>query len=252
MNETAILSIISQEYQKILGENLVGIYVHGSIAFQCFHWNKSDIDFIVVVRNPLKQSEKVDLISILLNLSFYAPPKGFEMSVVLQEYCKNFVYPTPFELHYSKMHHQKCMEDIEHYCSAMNGVDSDLAAHFTVIRHVGITLYGNNIKQTFGDIPKESFLQSVLLDAAKCKQAISTNPIYYILNLCRIVAYLQDGLVLSKLDGGHWGVKHLNAIYQPLIQKAITGYISAEEIQFEQDLMEQFCDDIFKQIQHAI
>ena len=28
-----ILKIIKQEYQTILGDNLVGIYVHGSIAF---------------------------------------------------------------------------------------------------------------------------------------------------------------------------------------------------------------------------
>jgi streptomycin 3"-adenylyltransferase len=44
-----ILKIIKQEYQTILGDNLVGIYVHGSIAFGCFHEEKSDIDFIAVI-----------------------------------------------------------------------------------------------------------------------------------------------------------------------------------------------------------
>ena len=30
--------------QKAFGENLVGIYVHGSLAFGCFRWEQSDID----------------------------------------------------------------------------------------------------------------------------------------------------------------------------------------------------------------
>ena len=41
--------VIHGEYQTILGDNLVGIYVHGSIAFGCFHEEKSDIDFIAVI-----------------------------------------------------------------------------------------------------------------------------------------------------------------------------------------------------------
>jgi streptomycin 3"-adenylyltransferase len=40
MNPSEILSVISREYQLILGENLCGIYVHGSLAFGCFNWNK--------------------------------------------------------------------------------------------------------------------------------------------------------------------------------------------------------------------
>lgn len=45
MNELEILQKIKTSYQEILADKLVGIYVHGSIAFQCFNWKKSDIDF---------------------------------------------------------------------------------------------------------------------------------------------------------------------------------------------------------------
>ena len=55
MKEQVILSIISKEYQDILGDNLCGIYLHGSLAFGCFNWAKSDIDFLVVVYDEIGQ-----------------------------------------------------------------------------------------------------------------------------------------------------------------------------------------------------
>lgn len=56
---------ISKAYISILKENLIGIYIHGSIAFDCFTWEKSDIDFIVVVQSPLELKDKVSLIQVL-------------------------------------------------------------------------------------------------------------------------------------------------------------------------------------------
>ena len=50
MDEKDILAQVTSSFQKILKDNLVGIYVHGSIAFNCFHWDRSDIDFIVVTK----------------------------------------------------------------------------------------------------------------------------------------------------------------------------------------------------------
>ena len=58
MTEHELLAIIKREYSTILREKLVGIYVHGSIAFGCFNWARSDIDFLVVVNESLSQVEK--------------------------------------------------------------------------------------------------------------------------------------------------------------------------------------------------
>lgn len=53
MTYQELLDKIAEGYRGILKDNLVGIYVHGSIAMKCFHWDKSDIDFIAVVRESL-------------------------------------------------------------------------------------------------------------------------------------------------------------------------------------------------------
>ncbi len=86
----ALLARVEDIYAEILGD-LVGIYVHGSLAFGCFQWERSDLDFIVVVEEPPALTEKEALIAALLCLTKAAPPKGLEMSVVLRrDYRKRY------------------------------------------------------------------------------------------------------------------------------------------------------------------
>ncbi|MBF0777492.1 nucleotidyltransferase domain-containing protein [Streptococcus cuniculi] len=47
-----VLNRIKHECVVQVGSNLVGIYVHGSLAYGCFSWEQSDIDFLVVVKSP--------------------------------------------------------------------------------------------------------------------------------------------------------------------------------------------------------
>ena len=229
MTVTELLEKINLSYQTILQEKLVGIYVHGSIAFNCFTWENSDIDFLVVVKEPLSQKEKEDLISELLILDEYAPEKGLEMSVVLQNVCKPFVYPTPYELHYSNSYRESYREDLTGLCESLHGEDKDLAAHITVINAVGIPLCGPAVQQVFGPVPKADYLDSLMYDVEGAREDICENPVYFILNLCRVAAYVQEDLVLSKAQGGVWGLAHLPERYQGLIETALEKYCGGRE-----------------------
>lgn len=80
-----LLDEIRKCYQEILGSQLIGIYAHGSLAFGCFSWERSDIDFLVVVEEKPTLEQKIALIQTLLERNHEAPDKGFEMSVVLKE-----------------------------------------------------------------------------------------------------------------------------------------------------------------------
>lgn len=249
MKYNEILNKIASEYQDILRDNLVGIYVHGSIAFGCFNPIKSDIDFIVVIDNPPTIEEKEELIKTLLDLSADAPPKGFEMSLVLSSTCKNFIYPTPFELHYSIAHLQRCKDDLREYCTSMKGIDKDLAAHFTVINNVGYTLIGRPIPEVFGDVPTEDYLDSIKADVEESKNEVIENPVYIILNLCRVLAYKHNGLVLSKEQGGLWGIENLPNQYIALVSKTLNNYKSEgieESFDTEQSL--DFCNYMIENI----
>ena len=63
-----------------------------------------------------------------------------------------------------------------------------------------------------------------MYDIASAGEDIADNPVYVTLNLCRVLAYLQDGLVLSKAQGGSWGLTHLPAGDHHLLQGALAAY----------------------------
>ena len=67
MNPQIILDHVVEQYVEILKDNLVGIYLHGSLAMGCFT-KKSDIDLLVLVNNPLELRIKRLLIEKLLML----------------------------------------------------------------------------------------------------------------------------------------------------------------------------------------
>ena len=93
-------SFVTQS-QKILGDNLIGIYLHGSAVMGCYNEKKSDIDLLVVVREAIPNNVKHRFMDMVVELNTYAPPKGIELSIVKRGVCNPFVYPTPFELHFS-------------------------------------------------------------------------------------------------------------------------------------------------------
>lgn len=212
------------ESKRILGDNLVGIYLHGSAAMGCFNPLKSDIDLLVVTANDMPDETKRAYMDMVVTLNAQAPAKGIEMSVVKREVCKSFVYPTPFVLHFSVMHFDWYRDNPDDYVKKMNGTDKDLAAHFTVIRERGICLYGEPVADVFGEVPDEDYMDSLWYDIADAEDDIAEDTMYLTLNLARVLAWQQEGKVFSKKEGGEWGLKNLPEKYHELLRKALSEY----------------------------
>jgi len=238
-----LLTNISERYSQILGENLIGIYVHGSIAFGCFNWERSDIDFLVVIDESLSHDVKQRLLQVLEDLRNLSPPNGFEMSAVLREHCKNFIHPTPYELHFSN--NSPDDYNINH------NKDFDLAAHFTIIKSAGIVLYGEPIDRVFGAIPKSDYLDSICKDIENAREDVAHNPTYIILNLCRVYAFIKDELVLSKEQGGQWGLVNLPIRYHSLITSMLNNYVSGDVFIKDEAMQKDFCDYMINLIYHT-
>ena len=145
----SLLENFVRQSKNILGDNLTGIYLHGSAVMGCFNSKKSDIDLLIVVNDDISNEIKMQYMDMVVELNREAPEKGIELSIVKEAVCKPFVYPTPFELHFSIAHLNWYQSNPADYVERMKGTDKDLAAHFTVIYHRGKTLYGKEIKSVF-------------------------------------------------------------------------------------------------------
>ena len=177
-----------------------------------------------------------------------APPKGIEMSVVLENVCRPFVYPTPYELHFSAAHLARYKKDPDDYIRRMNGVDKDLAAHFTIIRKRGKCLYGAPIEAVFAEVPGRDYMDSIWEDVADAPQKIAEDTMYLTLNLARVLAYREEGLVLSKKEGGEWALGRLPAEYRPLIGDALREYTESAVIVYDKELARRCAEYVIGRI----
>ena len=234
-----LMQTVVGEYVELLRENLVGIYLHGSAAFGCFT-AASDIDFIVVVRSSPSQEQKEQMIAVLLKLEEQAPVKGFEMSVVLLADCLKFIYPTPYHLHYSGMYREAAHKNLADYCNKMYGIDNDLAAHFTVIREKGKVLYGEEIGKVFDVVPRFCYLDSIWRDVSGAEQEVEENPLYLVLNLCRVWAAFSQGLILSKAQVVRWARPLLPERFRAILDRASDAYLGGNNLFIDKDYLQQF------------
>ncbi|WP_445323508.1 aminoglycoside adenylyltransferase domain-containing protein [Paenibacillus sp. FSL R7-0179] len=229
MIELEVLAYLDQAvdlFKEELGENLSGIYLHGSLAMGCFHPDSSDIDLLIVVEDKLPAEVSQRLAGRIVAFHDSLPNKrGVELSIVLKTYLHNFVYPTPFEFHFSEAHLERYRTDENYLCGGFE--DADLAAHFAVVYHRGFILYGEPIREAFAPVDRRYYLDSIIRDIDDAQQNIGNAPLYYTLNLCRVLYYVQEGHVSSKKEGGEWGLQHLPERYHGLLRRCLKEYSGA-------------------------
>lgn len=76
-----LISRFTQMSKEILGENLKGIYLHGSAAMGCFNPKKSDLDLLLVVEHGMSKGEKLRFMEEVVRLNKEAPSKGIEFRI---------------------------------------------------------------------------------------------------------------------------------------------------------------------------
>ena len=237
------------KYSKdILGDNLVGIYLHGSAVMGCYNNKKSDIDLLVVVNNNLSDEDKLRYMDMVVKLNADALPKGIELSIIRKSICKPLIYPTPFELHFSISHLEWYTKNPLDYILKMHGTDKDLAAHIMIIYHRGVCLYGEEIRSVFEDVDHKVFFDSIWNDIQHSKEEILENPVYITLNLCRVLAYKQENLILSKQEGGKWALDNVPRRFNNFIQQALDDYASVKQIRLDESIAPEFAKYMIDQI----
>jgi len=227
LNDNAVRAQVEElqhQLLKLLDKNLVGLYLHGSLAMGGFNPARSDLDLLVVIERPLAPEIKRDLLRLLLQLS--KKPYPIEISFLSLQDLHPWRYPTPYQLHFSEDWRSRCEEQLaleagqREDTSREQPTDPDLAAHITVLRARGIRLYGNPITEVFPPVPREDYVDSIVQDFHWAKEHLERDPVYFVLNACRVWAFLRDGQILSKAEAGEWAMRTLPERFLPLVGAA--------------------------------
>jgi len=230
---------------NILGDNLVGVYLHGSLAMDCFNPARSDIDLLIVTRQGMEQETLRQIARAVL--AYSGNPRPFELSFVRESYLHPWQYPTRFDFHYSDEWREKIQAAIDApewilWTSDPPPTDPDLAAHITITHARGICLAGKPIAGVFPEVPRADYLDSIMADFDFARNLLTDNPVYAILNFCRIYAYLRDNRITSKDEAGEWALAYLPPDYRPLIQAALDTYRNHTVPTFDPAALTAFAD----------
>lgn len=220
------LTALVETVTTVLGDNLIGAYLHGSLAMGCYCPGQSDADLLIATELTLEPAARRDLVRALLQLS--GDPAPLEMSILRRADLTPWQYPTPFDLHYSEEWRDQMACDVaddgwRRWGPPPNG-DPDLAAHITVLHARGHCLHGASIDAVFPVVPRAHYVASLADDAEWALERAAENPAYAVLNACRTLAYLREGRVLCKAEGGAWALQHLRLGERPLVEAAMAAY----------------------------
>ena len=187
-----------------LESNLVGVYLHGSLAMGSYFPPKSDMDFIIVTDNKLDAELAKSLNTSIAGYAEARPTIGsIECSVITIQTARDVPEKMPYELHYSEAWHERILKDAVSY--GVEQFDSDLPAHLMCVKKSGICLCRMAIDDVFGEVSWRNFLLSVMDDFNWIVEGenICESPYYGVLNICRVMQILIDGneKYLSKYEG---------------------------------------------------
>jgi len=232
--------------QSIIESELVGVYLHGSLAMGAFNPRHSDVDLLVVTREPLSVSNQY-LIAAELVFIISGHPSPIEVTYMNKDQLEEWQYPTPFDFHYSETWRQRFEADLRDGSWKDWGqetrYDPDLAAHIAVLNHYGEVLFGEPIQTVFPHVPAENFRDSILNDYRDIRHNLRRNAVYSVLNMCRVLQSLEERSIGSKVAGGMWALDHLAPEHHPLIEAALAHY-SADDTDdlypLDEDALEAF------------
>jgi len=252
MNTQLYLDKFVELIKNELSKNLIGIYLHGSLAMNCFNPKTSDIDFLVVINNKIIREKARRIAEAVLELHDDMPNrKGIEFSIILENHLNPFKYPTPIEFHYSEFHRERYQTNDNYLCGGFE--DEDLASQFVVAYYRGKLLYGKPLKEICEPIDRKYYVASIYHDIKDAKQEIIDNPVYVVLNLCRVLYYLREEIISSKKEGGEWGIENLPQNFHLIIRKCLDKYSGIEEeIELDHKQLIYFADYMLIEINRLI
>jgi predicted nucleotidyltransferase len=210
------LSVLLANLQNILGNNLVGLYVYGSLVWGDFDESVSDIDLLAAVKNPINQEE-------------------FEkLSQMHQDLIKNHPeWDDRIELQYLSLEALKTFKDKESEVVTISpgeGLEKRMVGkhwlmNWYIVREKGLTLFGPDPKTIIEPVSKKEFIQAVKshvenwnewVKDMKNKYAQS----YAILTMCRALYAYKNGDQVSKRQAAEWVQKELPQ-YSELVKNAL-------------------------------
>jgi predicted nucleotidyltransferase len=188
--------------QKCLGDDLLGLYLSGSLTTGDFDPGVSDIDLLAVVENVMSTAQLERLKQ--LHADFIKRHPAWDDRI-------ETAYMSPFAL--ANYRERDC--EVANISPGeplhLTRTSSYWLIEFFVVQQIGVTLLGPNPSQYIPHITPEDFVRTVkdyFTDWPTRAQSATTRgaQAYVILTLCRNLYAITNGKYTSKTKGAQWAI----------------------------------------------
>ena len=212
-----LLDDLAARLPGLLGSNLIGIYLYGSLTQAAFDPKRSDIDCIVVTERDLSEAQFRRL-GAWLALATKSNPWAARLQISFL--IRNEVLT---------MNSRSCLYQFGRLRRSRS--DGNPIIWMNVLQS-GEILYGPGPASFVPPISFEILFQALERELGYLREEISEKPhsewrdvavyrAYAVLTLCRILYSFDNGTVVSKQRAAKWAIKHLTDEWSPLIRQAL-------------------------------
>lgn len=219
-----IVSTLLSRVQAILGDQLIGMYLEGSLANGGFDEN-SDIDVIVVTASAITEETFSALQAMHQQLATLDSPWAiqFEVSYIPRRALRRF---DPIDNLHPNLE-RGAGEKLK-----MMHHESDWVIHRHILRERGIVITGPDPKTLIDPIAPDDLRRGIVDVLPFWLDPILSHPSeinkrgyqsFFVLSLCRMLYTLKYGEIIPKHGAAEWGKEHLDPRWKPLIERALLG-----------------------------
>ncbi len=219
-----IVNFLRKDVQDILGKQLAGMYLHGSLANGGFD-EHSDIDIIIVTAEPISQEIFDQLYKMHEMISVIDSPwrNQLEVSYIPKDALRRFDSTNNKHPHLDRGTDEK-LHTIAY------GSDWVIQRH--IARERGITVTGPDPKTLIDPVSPNDLRNAIAEGMPIWLNPIIKNPAemntrgyqsFFVLSLCRMLYTLRYGEIVSKPMAAEWAIENLPSKWKPLIERAWVG-----------------------------
>ena len=217
------LKAVAQLVRTVLGDQLVGIYLHGSTARDAMRPH-SDLDVLVVSAEPLSDGTRRDLVDGLLRMSGRwgdAVTRPIELTVVAQTEVRPWRYAPRMELQYGEW----MRAEFERGEIPVAAENPDLAPLITMAREANRPVFGPPATEVLDVVPEADLQRAIVGEIPGMLMDFPNDTTNYLLTLARIWVTLATGEIVSKDDAASWVLERLPAKLRPPLERARSAYL---------------------------
>jgi predicted nucleotidyltransferase len=225
-----ILTLLLTSVQEILGNQLVGMYLYGSLSSGDFNPETSDIDFLVVTTSTLSDKAIAELRSMHQRIW----KSGLKWASKLEG-----SYIPKRDIRRHDPHSAPCptVNEGKFYLDK-RGSDWIIQRH--VIREQGTVLAGPDPKTLIDPVSPQDIRQAVkgvlqewwfpmLEEPSWLKNHGSEYHAFAILTMCRALYALEHGTIVSKPMAASWAQKELGERWSRVIERSMAQPVGSED-----------------------